>query len=147
MNTSLTTRLTLIAAAVASVGLAACNRADDDERTAGQRLDSAVATVEQKTDQARAEIKQETAEARADAEATANRLGEKVEDATITASVNAELAKDPALSALKINVDTTAGRVMLKGSAPDASARERATQLAMGVKGVIAVDNQLEIRG
>lgn len=147
MNTPLTARLGLIAVAVASLGLAACNRADNDERTAGQRLDSAVATVEQKTDQAKAEIKQETAEARADAEATADRLGEKVEDATITASVNAELAKDPALSALKINVDTSAGRVLLKGSAPDAGARERATQLAQGVKGVVAVDNQLEVRG
>lgn len=141
------TRLSLIAAAVAALALTACNRAENDERTAGQKLDSAVATVEQKTDEAKQEIKQETAEARANAEASADKLGDKVADATITASVNAELAKDPSLSALRIDVDTAAGRVMLKGTAPDATARDRATQLAMNVKGVIAVDNQLQIRG
>lgn len=141
------TRLSLIAAAVAALALTACNRPDNDERTAGQKLDSAVATVEQKTEEAKQEIKQETAEARANAEASADKLGDKVADATITASVNAELAKDPSLSALRIDVDTAAGRVMLKGTAPDATARDRATQLAMNVKGVVAVDNQLQIRG
>lgn len=141
------TSLSLIAAAVAALALSACNRPDNDDRTAGEKLDTAVATVEQKADQARQEIRQETAEARASAEATADKLGDKVADATITASVNAELAKDPSLSALRIDVDTAAGRVMLKGTAPDASARDRATQLAMNVKGVVAVDNQLQIRG
>lgn len=148
MNTPRThTRLSLIAAAVAALALTACNRPDNDERTAGQKLDSAVATVEQKTEEAKQEIKQETAEARANAEASADKLGDKVADATITASVNAELAKDPSLSALRIDVDTASGRVMLKGTAPDATARDRATQLAMNVKGVVAVDNQLQIRG
>ncbi|MFZ5547587.1 MAG: BON domain-containing protein [Pseudomonadota bacterium] len=141
------TTLSLVAAAAAAFALTACNRVDDEERTAGQRLDSAVATVEQKADEARQDIRQETAEARASAEATADKLGDKVADATITASVNAELAKDPSLSALRIDVDTAGGRVMLKGTAPDATARDRATQLAMNVKGVVAVDNQLEIRG
>jgi hyperosmotically inducible protein len=141
------TRVSLIAAAVAALALTACNRPDNDERTAGQKLDSAVATVEQKAEEAKQEIKQETAEARANAEASADKLGDKVADATITASVNAELAKDPSLSALRIDVDTAAGRVMLKGTAPDATARDRATQLAMNVKGVVAVDNQLQIRG
>jgi osmotically-inducible protein OsmY len=146
MNT-MTPRLTLLAAALAALTLTACNRADNDERTAGQQLDSAVAKVEQESAQAKQEIKQETAEARAGVESAADKLGDKVEDATITASVNAELAKDPSLSALRIDVDTMAGRVMLKGTAPDATARDRATQLAMNVKGVVAVDNQLQIRG
>jgi len=74
-------------------------------------------------------------------------VGDKVADAAITASVNAELAKDAQLSALKINVDTSAGHVMLRGTAPSPDARERATRLAMAVKGVTAVDNQLEVRG
>lgn len=141
------TSLSLIAAAVAALALTACNRPDNDDRTAGERVDSAIATVEQKAEEAKQEIKQETAEARASAEATADKLGDKVADATITASVNAELAKDPSLSALRIDVDTASGRVMLKGSAPDASSRDRATQLAMNVKGVVSVDNQLQIRG
>ena len=68
-----------------------------------------------------------------------------VDDASVTASINAELAKDPTLSAIKIDVDTEAGRVALKGSAPDAESRERATRLAQAVKGVVSVDNQLRV--
>ncbi|MEO7150897.1 MAG: BON domain-containing protein [Burkholderiaceae bacterium] len=71
--------------------------------------------------------------------------GTKVADAVITTSVNAELVKDKALSALKIDVDTSAGRVALKGTAPSAQARDRATQLASAVKGVVSVDNQLRV--
>lgn len=125
MNQPRTRTSLLLITAAAALALSACNRPGNDERSTGERLDSAAAT----------------------AEATADRLGDKVADATITASVNAELAKDPSLSALRIDVDTAAGRVMLKGTAPDASARDRATQLAMNVKGVVAVDNQLQIRG
>ena len=77
---------------------------------------------------------------------TMDKAGAAMSDAAITASVNAELAKDAALSTLKINVDTTDGRVALRGTAPDAAARDRATALASSVKGVVSVDNQLMIR-
>lgn len=77
----------------------------------------------------------------------ADAAGSKVEDAAITASVNAELARDPGLSSLAIDVDTNGGQVVLKGRAPDADARERATQLASAVRGVTAVDNRLQISG
>lgn len=80
-------------------------------------------------------------------EAGAERLGDKAQDAGITASVNAELAKDGALSAMRINVDTVGGQVSLRGSAPSALARDRATRLAKSVKGVVSVDNQLAVRG
>ena len=158
----------LLIAAAAALALSACSK-QDDERTAGQKLDSAVATAEQRTEQAKTEIKQEMAEAKASTEATADKLGQKMDNATdnmaakvenasdkvaatvadaaITASVNAELAKDDKLSALKINVDTVGGAVSLRGSAPDALSRDRATRLAAAVKGVTRVDNQLEVRG
>ena len=48
------------------------------------------------------------------------------------ASVNAQLAADPKLSALQINVDTSGGRVLLRGTAPDFTSRERATEMASG---------------
>ena len=67
-------------------------------------------------------------------------------DSTISASVNAELALDPELSPLKIAVATNAGRVALRGTAPDAAARNRAAALAQRVSGVLSVDNQLEVR-
>jgi osmotically-inducible protein OsmY len=75
----------------------------------------------------------------------ADAVTNKVQDAAITASVNAEFAKDPRLSASRIDVDTVDGRVALRGSAPDAAARDRATTLAKAVSGVKSVDNLLEI--
>lgn len=160
-------KASMLAAAVAGLALAGCSR--EDNRSAGQQLDSAVAKAEQRTDDGTAAVKKELDQARSSTEAAADKataamgraadtvagkidsaattLASKVADASITASVNAELAKDPALSALRINVDTSDGRVLLKGTAPDQTARDRATRLAAGVKGVSKVDNQLEVRG
>lgn len=146
----------LVLATAALLTLGACSR--DDNRTAGQELDAAVAKTEQKMDQAAAEVKQESAEAKAAVErgaetaaakvdAAATAVADKTADAMITAAVNAELAKDRDLSALKIDVDTRDGRVMLSGTAPSTSARERASVLASAIKGVASVDNRLEVRG
>lgn len=73
-------------------------------------------------------------------------VGEAVDDARITALVNAELARDPELSALKIDVDTDQGRVVLNGQAPNPGARERAERLASGIEGVHSVDNRLTVQ-
>ncbi|MEO8278708.1 MAG: BON domain-containing protein [Ideonella sp.] len=143
-------------AAATALLLGACSK-PEDQRTVGQQVDSAIASAERQGEIAKKEIKQSVADARqatssassdlkARATNAADAVSDKVQDAAITASVNAELAKDPDLSALKINVDTVNGRVSLKGAAPDESARERATRLASAVKGVIGVENRLEIR-
>ncbi|CAN5483300.1 hypothetical protein BH11PSE9_BH11PSE9_09260 [soil metagenome] len=89
--------------------------------------------------------KEMAADAKVAGQNASDKIGDKVADAVITTSVNAELAKDSSLSALKINVDTDAGRVALKGTAPTTAARERATTLASNVKGVVSVDNQLTV--
>lgn len=157
---------TLLLAAAASLALSACDR--QDERTAGQKLDSAVSQTEQRAQQAKSQIQQQSAEARAalqsgaDKTATGvenaadraakavgqatNQVAAKTNDAAITTQVNAELAKDPRLSALRIDVDTRDGQVTLSGSAPDAASKERATRLAMAIKGVTRVENRLEVR-
>lgn len=70
----------------------------------------------------------------------------KVDDASITAKVNAALAKDQELSALRIDVDTQNGIVTLSGPAPTASAKERASEVARTVKGVTSVNNQLTLK-
>lgn len=145
MNATTTYRSTLLIAALASLTLVACGR--DDNRTAGQKLDDTIAKVEKKSEEAKAKTEQE-----------ANKLGEKmanaadkteaaVADATITASIKTELARDPTLSALRINVDTKGGLVELHGTAPSAEARDRATRLAAGVKGVLGVENRLTVDG
>lgn len=123
----------LLIAVAAAMALAACDRRDDSQ-TAGQKVDSAMAQTEQRVDQAKDAMKD-----------AGNQAADAVSDAVITTAVNAELAKDSQLSAMKINVDTAQGRVALKGTAPTAAARDRATQIAASVKGVVAVDNQLTV--
>ncbi|MGC4080356.1 MAG: BON domain-containing protein [Rubrivivax sp.] len=135
---------TVIAAAVAALALTACGRNDD--RTAGEKLDSATAAAGNTAERAGNSV-EKAAERTGEAIGNAtDRAGAAIDDATVTARVNAELAKDPDLSALRIDVDTDAGRVVLKGSAPDVAARERATQIAARVDGVKGVDNRLEVK-
>jgi len=146
-----------LGALVASVALVGCNRPDDGGRTAtGQKSDTAVAQAPQKSDetksrgsQAMSDTKDAAREAGQDAKQGAKQAGEAaggaVSDAVITASVNAGLAKDKSLSALKIDVDTSGGRVALHGTAPDPASRDRASQIAQNVKGVVSVDNQLTV--
>ena len=136
---------TLLMTVTVALALSACGRKEDD-RTAGQKLDSGIAKTEQKANEAKAAVKQEMAEAKAESKDAAAKLGNKADDAGITVSVNAALAKDSTLSALRINVDTSNGRVTLSGSAPDKTSRDRATSLAQSVKGVVSVDNRLEVR-
>jgi osmotically-inducible protein OsmY len=145
----------MMAAVAAAFALTACDRADED-RTAGERVDETVAKAERSAEEARSdasrgweETKSEAREAGRDLKEGARDLGDKttdaVSDATITASVNAKLAQDPDLSAMKIDVDTSNGRVALKGTAPSEEAKQRAEQIASSVDGVNGVENRLSI--
>jgi hyperosmotically inducible protein len=142
----------------AALALAACDKSDN--RTAGEKLDSAVAKTERAADTAAAKTGEAVRDARAkvDASGTTSEVKEAakdagaavsatVDDAAITASVSAGLAKDPDLSAIKINVDTKGGAVSLKGPAPTAAAKARAEEIAKGVQGVTSVNNQLDVKG
>ncbi|MCZ8255098.1 MAG: BON domain-containing protein [Polaromonas sp.] len=146
-----------IASAVAlALALSACGK-QDDGKTAGQQLDSAIAKTEAAAAEAKAKAESEMASAGAamknatqSAESSgkdmAAKAGEKIDDLTITTTVTAGLAKDPDLSALKINVDTRNGAVTLNGSAPTDAARDKAATLAKAVKGVNSVDNKLIVK-
>jgi hyperosmotically inducible periplasmic protein len=70
----------------------------------------------------------------------------KLSDGAITASIKADYLKDPDLSVLKIDVDTTGGVVTLKGTAADDAARQRAEKIASAIKGVREVRNNLEVK-
>lgn len=139
-----TTFFTVLTALAAAATLAACDRADDG-RTAGQKVDSAVAKADKKTDEIQADTRAAGEKAKESTAGAMDSAAVKAKDAVITTSVNAQLAKDSQLSALRINVDTVDGRVALKGTAPDAASRDRATQLARNVDGVKSVDNQLTV--
>jgi osmotically-inducible protein OsmY len=101
----------------------------------------AACTREQQSDAAQAGRDLGQAATQATAAAAA-----KAKDAAITAAVNGALVADTSLSALRIDVDTVGGRVTLRGTAPDAAARDRAAQLARNVDGVLTVDNQLQVQ-
>lgn len=119
-------RWTPLAAALAgALLLGACGR--EDNRTAGQTVDDTIGKVERKTENA------------------GDKVAAVARDAAITTEINAELAKDASLSALKVDVDTSDGRVVLRGTAPDPAARERATRIAASVKGVSNVENHMTV--
>lgn len=141
------TRLTMTAIAFAAVlALGACD-SGQPEQTAGQKVDAAINTMEKKADAVGTEVKQGAEAAKDGAVAAADSVADTARDAAITTQINADLARDPELSALKIDVDTTAGKVVLKGSAPNDAAKERAAAKALAVAGVTAVDNQLRVGG
>lgn len=131
-------------ALAAALGLSACGK-QAENRTAGENVDAAVATVEKKSEQAATEVKEGMASARDSVGKAVEATADTVKDAAITAGIHAELARDSALSAIKVNVDTNEGKVLLRGTAPTAVARDKATELARQVAGVVSVDNQLQI--
>lgn len=152
----------ILAVSAMALGLAACDKMK--EPTVGQKLDSAVENTERAAADAKvdAEKAMESAQSKieegvAKTEAAADNAGntareagssamEVVDDVAITAQVSAGLAKDPALSALKIDVDTRNGVVTLNGPAPTLDAKDRATGIAQGVKGVSSVVNLLTVQ-
>jgi hyperosmotically inducible periplasmic protein len=138
-----------VAAAVCSIAvllaLAACGK-NDDGKTVGQSVDSGIAKTEQAAKDAGNAMKDATKDAQASGSQASASMGEKIDDAMITTSVNASLAKDPDLSAIKINVDTKDGVVTLNGPAPTAAAKDKAADLAKQVKGVTSVNNQLVLK-
>lgn len=156
----------VLAVTALAFGLTACDKMK--EPTVGQKIDAAIEQTEQAAAEAKAKAKAkaqqalESAGAKVEqgavkAEAAAEGAGdaarqagnavlEKMDDAAITAQVSAGLAKDPTLSALKIDVDTRDGVVTLNGPAPTQEAKDRATAIAQGVKGVSSVMNQLSVK-
>ena len=150
------TPLALAGTICLALALSACGK-QDDGKTAGQQLDSAIAKTGDAAAQAKAKAESEMASAGAamksatqNAESSgkeiAAKAGEKIDDMAITTAVSTELVKDSDLSLLKINVDTKNGAVTLNGSAPTEAARDKATTIAKAVKGVNAVDNKLVIK-
>ena len=144
---AVTPRLGLSVLAVSTaLLLGACGKSDQPT-TAGEKLDAAVSTVEQKSEALGQDMKQGMEAAKAGTADAVETIKAETQDASITTKVTAELARDPELSALKIDVDTHAGTVVLKGTAPTDAAKERAVTLARAVSGVVSVENQLRVGG
>ena len=156
----------ILAITALSFGLAACGKSD--EKTAGQKLDSAISQTQQAAENVGSKIEDGAVKA---GDATANALdkaGEKVsnaadaagnkieegtakagaalDDAGITAQVKTDLIKAPEISALQINVDTKAGAVTLSGTEPTDAIKTQAGDIAKAAKGVTSVNNNLTVK-
>jgi hyperosmotically inducible periplasmic protein len=138
----MTKGLTAVSSLALLLALGACGeRVDTSERA------STSATTEQSQTASNDAAKQDTTSASSSSTSVLGGPAEStgpMDDAQIVTKVKTALAADSDLSALKIDVDSKNGVVTLSGSAPDASAKERATEIAKNVKDVKSVENQLK---
>ena len=78
---------------------------------------------------------------------TGKRVGQNVDDASITAAVKTKLAAEQGATTLTgINVDTSRGTVSLSGTVESEAMKQRAATLAQQVEGVTRVDNNLQVQ-
>ena len=78
---------------------------------------------------------------------TGRTAGRNIDDATITTSVKAKLAKNESAKTLtSVDVDTVNGTVYLSGTVPDQAAKEQAGRLAREVDGAQRVVNNLQTK-
>lgn len=72
-------------------------------------------------------------------------IGEKIDDASITAQVKASLLSHRSTSALKTKVETTDGVVTVSGNARNAAEKSLVTKLVTDIEGVNSVINNMTI--
>jgi hyperosmotically inducible periplasmic protein len=72
-------------------------------------------------------------------------IGEKIDDASITAQVKSSLMSHRSTSALKTKVETTDGVVTLSGIAKNAAEKSLVTKLVTDINGVSSVVNNMTI--
>jgi osmotically-inducible protein OsmY len=73
-------------------------------------------------------------------------VGAYVDDAAITTSVKARMVENKDVDAAAIKVQTLNGEVMLSGFARNWTEKSTAESIAMKVKGVKAVKNEIAVR-
>ena len=72
--------------------------------------------------------------------------GEYVDDSVITTKVKSMLAADDFLKSFKISVETFKGTVQLSGFVNSQQAVDKADEIALSVKGVKSVKNDLIVK-
>lgn len=137
----------LLGMAVIAAGVSAAVVANYyDGRTLGSRVDATIGAAESKVAQGVDDLRSAASGAAQGTAEVADRVATAMGDTAITAAVKTALAADPSLSAVKIDVSTTQGTVLLEGPAPDAKSRQRAEVLALAPDGVVRVENRLAVR-
>lgn len=73
-------------------------------------------------------------------------VGSYIDDAGITTLVKTRFVENKQVDAASIKVETLNGTVMLSGFAKNGAERNTAEAIARGVKGVVAVRNEIAVR-
>jgi osmotically-inducible protein OsmY len=73
-------------------------------------------------------------------------VGAYIDDTAITTAVKARFVENKDVDATSISVETLNGTVMLSGFAKSSTEKVRAEELAMPVKGVKSVRNEIALR-
>jgi osmotically-inducible protein OsmY len=73
------------------------------------------------------------------------KIGEAIDDASVTAQVKYELLAHRSTSALKTKVETHDGLVVIRGEADSAAEKDLVSKLASSVRGVKSVSNEMTI--
>lgn len=129
-----TTTLFVLSAAVL---FAACGR--DDSRENARTTTPSADAVQGKAGEVVTDVRRAAKDA-------ADTLSVAAKDTAITTEVKARLANDSQLNALDIHVETSEGRVLLRGMTPDTGARSHAAEVAQAVAGVVDVRNDLSVQ-
>lgn len=132
----------MIAASLLLVlGLGACDKPGPGER-AGKKLDEAASDVGKKMNDT-AERVDKTVSGQGDAAGDAAALA--LDDTEITARVKAAILAEPGLRSLQISVETHGGIVTLTGSVDSPATFDKVAAMALAVKGVKDVRNELVV--
>lgn len=83
--------------------------------------------------------------AQADKPSVTQKAAVAVEDSVITAKIKSALVSDKEVSALKINVVTKQGVVILTGAIPSPEAGARVLKMVAMIEGVKDIQNQLQV--
>lgn len=147
----------LLVLGLATLGFAACapeaerpaEETEEEVDQAGGGLEEAGRRAGENLDEAGRRVGEELEQAGEALERGADRAGEELEpaarDARITATVKSKLLSDPEVSAFRIDVDTSDGRVTLSGTVESETAKEEAEELARNTEGVEEVENLIEV--
>ncbi len=77
--------------------------------------------------------------------ATNRPVKEQIDDSVITSKIEAKLGADPQVSGFNVGVDTMGGVVRLSGTVKTEEARQEAEKLARDTRGVVRVENDIEV--
>jgi hyperosmotically inducible protein len=86
-----------------------------------------------------------SSQAPVDTSRTEPTVGQKIDDAAITAKVKAALLAAEHVNGTDIKVETNSGRVVLSGMVPDQGQIDRAVATARNIDGVVDVESRLAV--